>query len=152
MSRLVLQQHNNSNHKKYFCQCCLYGCIREAVLKNHLHLSCFQKLTSRRRMTKSSFKNRITTTQLVIYANFKSILYQQDSCQPWSSNFFTIQYQHHVPCRSCIYVKCSDGWYFEAPEVNIGDDSAKMFLEQLLPAATFCRQHLPNKIPMKRLT
>ena len=98
------------------------------------------------------YKNRITTTQLVIYANFKRILYQQDSCEPWSSNFFMIQYQHHVPYRSCIYVKCSDGWYFEAPQVNIGDDSAKKFLEQLLPAATFCRQHLPNKIPMKRLT
>ena len=56
LSRLVLQQHNNSNNKKYFCQCCLYGFISEEVLKNHLHLSCFQNLTLKRRVAKSSLQ------------------------------------------------------------------------------------------------
>ena len=57
-----------------------------------------------------------------------------------------------MPGGSCIYVKWSDGWYFEAPQVNIGDDALEKFLDQVLAAATICRQHLANKIPMKRLT
>ena len=49
-------------------------------------------------------------------------------------------------------MKCSDGQYFEAPQVNIGDDAAEKFLDKVLAAATICRQYLANKIPMKRLT
>ena len=49
-------------------------------------------------------------------------------------------------------MKCGDGQYFEAPQVNIGDDAAEKFLDQVLAATTICRQHLANKIPMKRLT
>ena len=36
--------------------------------------------------------------------------------------------------------------------MNIGDDTPEKFLGQVLAAATICRQHLANKIPMKRLT
>ena len=49
-------------------------------------------------------------------------------------------------------MRCSDGQYFEPPQVNIGDDAAKKFLDQVLAAATICRQHLTNKNRMKRLT
>ena len=49
-------------------------------------------------------------------------------------------------------MKCSDGQYFWPPQINIGDDAAEKFLDQVLAAATICRQHLTNKIPMKRLT
>ena len=49
-------------------------------------------------------------------------------------------------------MKCSDGQYFEPPQVNIGDDTAQKFLEQVLAAATICRQYLINNIPRKRLT
>ena len=49
-------------------------------------------------------------------------------------------------------MKCSDGQYFEAPQVNIGDDAAKKSLDQVLAAATTFRQQLANKVPMKRLT
>ena len=49
------------------------------------------------------------------------------------------------------YVKYSDGQYFEPPKVNMGDDAVENFLDQVLAAATICRQHLVNKIPMKRL-
>ena len=53
---------------------------------------------------------------------------------------------------SCIYVKCSDGQYLEPAQVNIKDDTAEKFLGQLLVAATMCRRHLTNEIPMKCLT
>ena len=47
-------------------------------------------------------------------------------------------------------MKCSDGQYFEPPQVNIGDDMTETFLDKILAAATICRQqHLAN---MKRLT
>ena len=49
-------------------------------------------------------------------------------------------------------MKCSDGQHFEALQVNVGDDAVEKFLDQLLAAATICRQHLANKIPMKRMT
>ena len=36
--------------------------------------------------------------------------------------------------------------------MNIGDDAAEKFLDQVLAIATICRQNLANKISMKRLT
>ena len=57
-----------------------------------------------------------------------------------------------TPCGSCIYLKCSDGQYFKPPQVKMGDDGTEKFLDQVLTAATICRQHLANKIPMKRFT
>ena len=59
---------------------------------------------------------------------------------------------HSIPATSCIYVKCSDGRYFEQPQVKKVDDAAETFLDQVLDAATISRQHLSNKVPMKRLT
>ena len=55
---------------------------------------------------------------------------------------------YHLPC---IYMKCSDGQYFQPPQVNKGD-AAEKFLEQVLATPTICRQHLASNIPMKRLT
>ena len=49
-------------------------------------------------------------------------------------------------------MKCSDGQYFEPPQVNIGDDATEKILDQVLAAAIICWQHLVNKIPMNRLT
>ena len=49
-------------------------------------------------------------------------------------------------------MKCSDGQYFEPPQGNIGDDAAEKFLDQVLAAATICRQQLANNIPVKQLT
>ena len=88
----------------------------------------------------------------VIYAYFKSVLPKQDLCGLWSSKSFITQYQHYIPCGSCIYVKCNDGQYFETPQVNIGNYVTEKFLEQVLAAVTICRQHLANNIPMKLLT
>ena len=42
--------------------------------------------------------------------------------------------------------------YFEPPQVNVGDDTTEMFLDQVLATATICGQHLANKILMKLLT
>ena len=47
--------------------------------------------------------------------------------------------------------KCCNGQYFEPPQVNMGDDADEKFLDQVLAAATICRQHLANKIPMEQL-
>ena len=49
-------------------------------------------------------------------------------------------------------MKCNDGQYFEAPQVNIRDDATEKFLDQVLAVATICRQNLANKTPMKLLT
>ena len=83
--------------------------------------------------------------------DFKRILCKQDSYEPTPSKSLTTQYQHHIPCGRCIYLKCSDEQYFEAPHVNMGDDVAERFLDQVQVVATVCRQQLANKIPMKRL-
>ena len=48
-------------------------------------------------------------------------------------------------------MKWSGGRYFEPPQVNVGDDAIEKFLDLVLVAATICRQHLANKIPMKQL-
>ena len=49
-------------------------------------------------------------------------------------------------------MKCSGRQYFEPPQVNTVDGTAEKFLDQVLTAATICRQHLANNIPMKWLT
>ena len=36
-------------------------------------------------------------------------------------------------------------------QVNIGDEAAEKFLDQVLATATICRQHPANKIPMKTI-
>ena len=71
-----------------------------------------KKERNKAKPTKTEYQLRLP---FVIYAYFKSVLPKQDSCGPASSKFFITQYQHHVPCGSCIYVKCSDGQYFEPP-------------------------------------
>ena len=81
----------------------------------------------------------------VIYADFKSVLCKQNLCEPSSSKSFITQYQHHVPCGSCIYVKCSDGQYFEPHQVNIWDDAAEKLLDQILATTTSCRRFTPMK-------
>ena len=119
LSRLVSFQYNNNYHKKYFCQYCLHGCTSEEVLKNHLGRC---KLHGAQRIKfpeaddkKGCGKVKFTKTEyqlplpFIIYTDFKSVLRKQESCEPSSSKSFTTQYQHHVPCGSCIYVKCSDG-------------------------------------------
>ena len=159
LSRLIAIQYNNHNGKHYLCQYCLRGCTSEEVLKNHLERC---KLHGAQRIKlpeaddkKGRDKVKFTKTEyqlrlpFVIYAGFESVLGKQDSCEPSLSKSFTTQYQHHVPCGSCIYVKCSDGRYFEPPQVNIGKDAAEKFLAQVLTAATICGQQLANKIPIK---
>ena len=162
LSRLVLRQYNSDNNKRYFCQYCLHGSISEEILKNHLgryklHAAQRMKLPEaddkkgrdKVKFTKTEYQLRLP---FVIYTDWKSVLRKQDSFEPSSSKSFTTQYQHHVPCGSCIYVKCSDGQHFQVPQVNVGGWSAEKFLDQLLAAATICRQHLANKISMKRMT
>ena len=157
-----LDTYNNDNGKKYFCQYCLHGCNSEEVLKNHLggcQLHGAQriklpeaddkKMFNKVKFTKTEYQLRL---HFVIYADFESVLPKQDSCEPSSSKFFTSQYQQHVPCGSCIYLKGSNGRYFEPPQVNIEYDAIEKILDQVLAAATICREHLANKIPMKRLT
>ena len=87
----------------------------------------------------------------VIYADFKSVLHKRDWCEPSSSKSFITQYEHHLPRGSYVYVKCSDGQYFEPPQLNIGDDAAERFLDQVSVASTICRQNLTKKISMKQL-
>ena len=49
-------------------------------------------------------------------------------------------------------MKCSGGQYFELAKASIRDDATEKFLEQVLASAIICREHLANKISMKRLT
>ena len=108
-------------------------------------------LTTKRDVTKLSLQEP-NTNYVYLCADFERVLRKQDSCESSSSKFLTTQYQHHVPCGSCICLKCSDGQYFKVAQVNIGDGTAETFLYQVLAAAAICRQHLANKIPMKRPT
>ena len=136
LSRLVWRQYNIHNNNKKFYQYCLHGCTSQEVLKNpiwkdesymsHKDLSS-QKLTIKRDM----FKFTETEYQLPfifsIYHDFESVLPKQDSCEPSSSKSFTAQYQHHEPCEICIYVKCSEGQYFERTHMNLGDNIGEKF-------------------------
>ena len=139
MSRLVSRQYDNDNHKEYFCQYCFNDCISEEVLKNHLgrcKLHGAQRIKlpeaddkkgcDKVKFTKTEYQLRLN---FIIYIDFESARCKQDSCEPSSSKSFTTQCQNHIPCGSCIYVKCSDRRYFEAPQVNIRDDAAEKFLD-----------------------
>ena len=160
LSKLVSWQYNNHKSKIHFCQYCLHAWISKEVLKDHLgrcklHGAQRIKLSeTEEKKGRCKIKFTITEYQLhlpfVIYADFESVLHKQASYEPLSSKSFTNQYQQ--PCGTCIFIKLSGERYFDVPQVNIGDDAAEKFLDQALAAATICRQHLTNKITMKRLT
>ena len=130
--------------KKHLERCKLHGAQRIKLPEAD-----DKKERNKVKSTKTEYQLRLP---FVIYTDFKSVLRKQDSCEPSSSKFFVTQCQHHIPCGSCISMKCSDGWYFEPPKVNTEDDAAEKVLDQVLAAATICRQHLANNIPMKQLT
>ena len=100
LSRLVSRQYNNRNNKKiYFRQYCLHGCTSEEVLKNYLE-RCKLHGAQRIKLTEADSKNGRTKFKFekteyqlrfpfVIYADFESILWKQDSCEPSSSKSFT---------------------------------------------------------------
>ena len=155
LSWLGSSHYDNHKSKTYFCQYCLHGCISEKVLKNHLErckLNGAQRIKlleadgekgrDKVKFTKTGYQLRFP---FVIYADFEIVLDKQDSCELSSSKSFTTQYQYHVLCASCIYIKCNDGQYFEPPQVNIGDDTAEKFLDQALATATICRKTWPIK-------
>ena len=54
------------------------------------------------------------------------------------------------------HVEAASTWnavmYDTLKHPNIGDDTAEKLLDQVLAVATICRQHLANKVLMKRLT
>ena len=119
LSRLVSSQYNNHKGKAYFCQYYLHGCTSEEVLKNHLERCKLHRVQRSKlleahdkkghdkvKFTKTEYQLRLS---FVIYTDFENVLRKQDSCESLSSNSITTQYQHYVPCGSCIYVKCSDG-------------------------------------------
>ena len=112
LSRLISNQYNNHKGNTFFCQYCLHSCTSEDVLKKHLErckLHRVQRIKlpeaedkmgrDKVKFTKADYQLRLS---FVIYADFKSPLCKQDWCEPSSSKFFTTQYQHHVPCGSCI--------------------------------------------------
>ena len=130
LSSMVLEQYNNDKNKKYLCQYCLHGCTSEEELKNHIE-RCKLQRAERIKLPEIGDKNgsdkvKSAKTEyelhlpLVIYADFESVSYKQDSVETSPSKSFIIQYQHNVPCGNCIFVTCSDGQYFEPPQVNIG--------------------------------
>ena len=141
----------------------MHDCTSEEVLKNHLErckLHGLQRIEfpeaddkkgpDKIKFTKTEYQLRLP---FVICMNFESVLHKKDLCEPSSSQSFTkqYQYQHHVPCGGCIYVKCSDGRYAEPPQVNMGDDTVEVF-EPGPSCSNICRQHLANTIPMELLT
>ena len=108
-----------------------------------------KKLTTRRVVKKSN--NNYVYLLLSIRIS-KAFYVNKTRGSHSSSNSLTIQYQYHVKCGSCIYVKCSYGQYLKPAQVNIEDDAAEKFLGQLLATTAMCRWYLANEIPMKCLT
>ena len=86
-----------------------------------------------------------------MYADFANFLSKQDLCHR-HQNPSPPNSSITLPCASCICMKWSDGKCFKPPQVNIEDDTAERFLDQVLAAVTIFRKHLANKIPMKQLT
>ena len=130
--------------KKHLERCKLHGAQRIKLPEAD-----DKKERNKVKPTKTEYQLRLL---FIIYMDFKSVLPKQDSYEPSSSKSFIRQYQHPIPCESCIYMKCGDGQYFEPPQVNIENDIAEKILEQVWAAATICRQHLANNISMKQLT
>ena len=89
----------------------MHGCSSEEVFKNHLErckLHRAQRIKLQAGDKKGREKVKFTKTEyqlhlpFVIYADFKSVLCKQDSCEPSSSKSFFNQYQHNVLCGSGI--------------------------------------------------
>ena len=103
------RDYNNNKRKKYFSWYCLYCCTSEDKLKNHLercklHMRkeySSQKLTTRRGVTKSNLQKQNT--------NYVYLLSSTWISKAFYVNKTRVSHQHHIPCGSCIYVKCNMG-------------------------------------------
>ena len=161
LCRLTSGQNNNHNNKNisdniFYMTKPVKSYWKEQLERSKLYRAQRIKLletdNKKERLRSQAYKTEYQLClPFVIYADFKSVLHKQDWCEPPSSKSFITQYQHHVPRGSCVYVKYSDGQYFEPPQLNIGDDAAERFLDQVLVASTICRQNLTKKISMKWL-
>ena len=128
LSRLILQQNNNQNDKnisdnivymtKQVKRYWKKNSWKDASHRGHKESSS-QKLTTRRSATKSSLQRHDTNyVYLLSDMQISKVFYVNKTlCGPSSSKSFITQYQHHIPCWSCICMKCSDRQYFEAPQV-----------------------------------
>ena len=115
--------------------------------------SSFQKLMTRRGVTQSSLQKPDTNYVYLLSSTQTLKAFYVNKAR--ASHHYQILHHsipNHLSCGSCICVKFSDVRYFEAPQVNIGDEITEKFLDQVLAAATISIQHLADKIPMKQLT
>ena len=111
-----------------------------------------QRLTARRGVTKSNLQKQNTSYVFLLtsmriseafYVNKAHVSHPHDPSKPNTS------ITYHVGAAFTWNAVMDNT---EPPQVNIGDGAAEKFLDQVLAAATICRQHLANKIPMKQLT
>ena len=68
-----------------------------------------------------SFKNYKKELKLpfVVYADFECFTIPVHNCDPNPENSFTVEYQKHIPCGFCLYVKPLDGCKDEVIKDNL---------------------------------
>ena len=80
--------------------------------------------------------NRSMRLPFIVYADFESFTPQLSTCQPNLEQSYTNQYQKHIPCGFCYYIKCFDDTLYSQQPVTFvkefsDDDVAQIFMDTL---------------------
>ena len=108
---------NDHGHKRYFCKYCDNSFQSEESLQTHMEYCSNHKAVKVRMPKKGAmlgFKNynRKMRVPFVVYADFESLTVPISTCSPSDDESYTKQYQKHVPCSYCYYIKSFDDELF----------------------------------------
>ena len=158
LSRLITKQLSNRNGRGYVCKFCLHLCQSQDTLDRHvekcqLHeaqrIKMPEKGEDKLRFTKVEYQSRLP---FVIYADFESILENNNMTDRDPSRPWTEKYQTHIPCSFGMYTVCTDKRFYSKPKIYFGEDSAEKFIDCIQREAKMIHKFLENKIPMEKLS
>ncbi|KAL9951227.1 hypothetical protein ACROYT_G043851 [Oculina patagonica] len=140
--------------KKFFCEYCLHGFVREDLLLEHEPL-CAKNGPQKIKLPDEDhdvlyFKDvqKQLKVPFVIYADFESILVSCDEQQLDPSVSFTQKTQEHKPSGFCYTVVSEVEAYDTPPIVYRGEDAVDKFLEHLLQEEKRIKGILEHVVPM----
>ncbi|XP_065667913.1 uncharacterized protein LOC136088164 [Hydra vulgaris] len=141
LTRLLSSQTSNKHCKKHYFRNCLLGFNSEESLSNHksyceTHDSVRIELSPPNSTMQFTNHNKSMRVPFVVYADFESFIKQIDTCEPNPNEFYTKQYQKHIPSSFCYYIKCFDESFYQSIPVTFTassetDDVAQIFVDRL---------------------
>ena len=151
----MLHDQSKDRHRKYFCERCLHGYIREDLLEAHkpecrgIGGAAVRVEMPKKIGNKLAFQNyhKQLPAPFVIYADFEALTTMIEGAEHNTAGSSTRMTQEHEACSYCYVVVRCDG-QTELPVAYRGADAAEHFLKALQVEEDQIRIKLANPQPM----